>query len=256
MQGLDVIDFLLLLVAGFLGGMLNAVAGGGTFIVFPALVFTGVPIVAANATSTVAALPGYLAATLGFRHEVGLIPRDTMLRLTLWTLLGGAFGSALLLVSSNEAFSAIVPFLLLAATLAFLAGPQLRAFASRYRGGVTAFGAGTLLPVAIYGGYFNGGLGIVLLALFSLWGMTDIHTMNGLKTWLSFALSTISFGIFAVGGQVAWLPCLILAIGTIAGGFGGAPVARRIPVPILRGLIAVVGFGMTALFFWRLISGA
>lgn len=249
-------DYLLLLVAGFLGGMLNAVAGGGTFIVFPALVFTGVPVVMANATSTVAALPGYLAATLGFRREVALIPRDIMLRLTIWTLVGGAAGSALLLVSSNETFAAIVPFLLLAATLIFLAGPRLHAFTSRFRGGVTAFGAGTLLPVAIYGGYFNGGLGIVLLALFSLWGMTDIHTMNGLKTWLSFALSTISLVIFAVGGQIAWLPCLILAIGAIAGGLGGAPVARRIPVPVLRGLIAVVGFGMTALFFWRLINGA
>ena len=190
-------DYLLLLVSGFLGGMLNAVAGGGTFITFPALVFTGVPVVAANATTTVAALPGYLAAALGFRDEITRIPRDIILRLTLWTFAGGAVGSALLLVSSNETFAAIVPFLLLAATLIFLAGPRLRAWASRFRGGVTAFGAASLLPVAIYGGYFNGGLGIVLLALFSLWGMTDIHTMNGLKTWLSFALAVISFAIFA-----------------------------------------------------------
>ncbi|PAU98997.1 sulfite exporter TauE/SafE family protein [Paracoccus salipaludis] len=249
-------DYLLLLVSGFLGGMLNAVAGGGTFITFPALVFTGVPVVAANATTTVAALPGYLAAALGFRDEITRIPRDIILRLTLWTFAGGAVGSALLLVSSNETFAAIVPFLLLAATLIFLAGPRLRAWASRFRGGVTAFGAASLLPVAIYGGYFNGGLGIVLLALFSLWGMTDIHTMNGLKTWLSFALAVISFAIFAAGGQVAWWPCLVMSLGTVAGGLGGAPVARRIPVPVLRGLIAVVGFGMTALFFWRLINGA
>ena len=249
-------DYLLLLVSGFLGGMLNAVAGGGTFITFPALVFTSVPVVAANATTTVAALPGYLAAALGFRDEITRIPRDIILRLTLWTFAGGAVGSALLLVSSNETFAAIVPFLLLAATLIFLAGPRLRAWASRFRGGVTAFGAASLLPVAIYGGYFNGGLGIVLLALFSLWGMTDIHTMNGLKTWLSFALAVISFAIFAAGGQVAWWPCLVMSLGTVAGGLGGAPVARRIPVPVLRGLIAVVGFGMTALFFWRLINGA
>ena len=249
-------DYLLLLVSGFLGGMLNAVAGGGTFITFPALVFTGVPVVAANATTTVAALPGYLAAALGFRDEITRIPRDIILRLTLWTFAGGAVGSALLLVSSNETFAAIVPFLLLAATLIFLAGPRLRAWASRFRGGVTAFGAASLLPVAIYVGYFNGGLGIILLALFSLWGMTDIHTMNGLKTWLSFALAVISFAIFAAGGQVAWWPCLVMSLGTVAGGLGGAPIARRIPVPVLRGLIAVVGFGMTALFFWRLINGA
>lgn len=249
-------DHLLLLVAGFLGGMLNAVAGGGTFITFPALVFTGVPVIMANATSTVAALPGYLSATLGFRDEIARIPRPTLIRVTLWTLAGGAAGSGLLLVSSNEAFAAVVPFLLLAATLIFLAGPQLRAMASRYRGGVAAFGAGTLVPVAIYGGYFNGGLGIVLLALLAMWGMTDLVAMNGLKNWLSFALSCISFAIFAAGGQVAWWSCLILSVGTVLGGFGGAPVARSIPAPMLRGLIAVVGFGMTALFFWRLIDGA
>lgn len=249
-------DYLLLLVSGFLGGMLNAVAGGGTFITFPALVFTGVPVVAANATTTVAALPGYLAAALGFRDEITRIPRDIILRLTLWTFAGGAVGSALLLVSSNETFAAIVPFLLLAATLIFLAGPRLRAWASRFRGGVTAFGAASLLPVAIYGGYFNGGLGIVLLALFSLWGMTDLHMMNGLKSWLSFALAVISTLIFAAGGQIAWRECAIMAAGTVLGGLLGAPVARRIAPPVLRGLIAVVGFGMTAIFFWRLMNGA
>ena len=236
--------------------MLNAVAGGGTFITFPALVFTGVPVVAANATTTVAALPGYLAAAVGFRRDIARIDRALVVRLTALTMLGGAIGSGLLLVSSNKAFAAIVPFLLLAATLVFMAGGRLRAWAARYRGGVTAFGAGTMIPVAIYGGYFNGGLGIVLLALFSLWGMTDLHAMNGLKSWLSFALAIISTVIFAAGGQIVWWECLAMSIGTILGGFLGAPVARRIPVQVLRGLIAVVGFGMTAIFFWRLINGA
>jgi len=251
-----VTEILLLLIAGFLGGMLNAVAGGGTFITFPALVFVGVPVVSANATSTVAALPGYLSAALGFRREIARLPRRLFLRLTVLTMAGGAAGSALLLVSSNEAFAVLVPFLLLGATLVFMAGGRLRDFASRYRGGVAAFGAGTMIPVAIYGGYFNGGLGIVLLALFALWGMTDLVQMNGLKNWLSFALSMISFAIFAAGGQVAWWPALWVAGGTIIGGYMGAPVARSIPVPVLRGLIAVVGFGMTALFFWRLANGA
>ncbi len=249
-------EFLLLLAAGVLGGMLNAVAGGGTFITFPALVFVGVPVVSANATSTVAALPGYLSATLGFRREIARLPRGIFRRLTLLTMAGGAAGSALLLLSSNDAFSVLVPFLLLAATLVFMAGGRLRRLASGYRGGVTAFGAGTMVPVAIYGGYFNGGLGIVLLALFALWGMTDLMAMNGLKSWLSFALSVISFAIFAAGGQIAWWPALSVATGTVLGGYLGAPAARAIPVPVLRGLIAVVGFGMTAIFFWRLASGA
>ncbi|MDO5704820.1 MAG: sulfite exporter TauE/SafE family protein [Paracoccus sp. (in: a-proteobacteria)] len=250
------VDILLLLVAGIIGGMLNAVAGGGTFITFPALVFTGVPPIAANATTTVAALPGYLAAAIGFRRDIRAMDQAPLLRVTIWTMIGGAVGSGLLLISSNKAFSVLVPFLLLAATLIFMNGPRLRQAAAGWRHAVAPFGLGTLLPVAIYGGYFNGGLGIILLAMFSMWGMTDLHQMNGLKSWLSFALSVIAFAIFAIGGQVVWGPAAIMSLGTIIGGAFGAPVARRIPMPMLRLLIAAVGFGMTAVFFWRLWSGA
>ncbi|MDO5620410.1 MAG: sulfite exporter TauE/SafE family protein [Paracoccus sp. (in: a-proteobacteria)] len=249
-------EWLLLLIAGFFGGMLNAVAGGGTFITFPALVAAGVPVVAANATSTVAALPGYLASAIGFRRDIAALERRLIGRLTIWTVLGGMIGSGLLLVSSNKAFALLVPFLLLAATVVFLWGPRIREWAAQSRAGVTAFGAGTMLPVAIYGGYFNGGLGIILLALFALWGMSDLHQMNGLKCWLSFALSLVSCAIFAAGGKVIWLAALWMGIGTVLGGYLGAPVARKIPVPALRGLIAAVGFGMTVVFFYRLFAGA
>ncbi len=245
-------DLILILVAGFLGGLLNAIAGGGTFITFPALVFIGIPEIAANATSTVAAMPGYLSAAIGFRKDIAELDRKLLLRLTLWSMLGGAIGSGLLLISSNEAFAILIPFLLLGATLVFLRGAQIREWAARQRGAVTAFGAGTMIPVAIYGGFFNGGLGIVLLALFSMWGMTNLHAMNGLKCWLSFALSVVSFVIFAIGGKVVWIPALVMGLGTILGGLAGAPVARRIPMPVLRKLIAAVGFGMTAVFLYRL----
>lgn len=252
----DWVALLTMVGAGFVGGMLNAVAGGGTFITFPALVFVGLPPVTANASTTVAALPGYLASAIGFRRDLARVDRRQVVRLTVLTALGGALGSVLLLVSSNDAFSAVVPFLLLAATLVFVFSAQVRRFASRFRGGVTAFGAGSMIPVAIYGGYFNGGLGIILLALFSLWGMTDLHAMNGLKTWLSFALATISALIFAAGGEVAWPEALLMSVGTVTGGYLGAPIARLIPMPALRALIAVVGFGMTAVFFWRFVNGA
>lgn len=245
-------DLILILVAGFLGGLLNAIAGGGTFITFPALVFIGIPEIAANATSTVAAMPGYLSAAIGFRKDIAELDRKLLLRLTLWSVLGGGIGSGLLLISSNEAFAILIPFLLLGATLVFLRGAQIREWAARQRGAVTAFGAGTMIPVAIYGGFFNGGLGIVLLALFSMWGMTNLHAMNGLKCWLSFALSVVSFVIFAIGGKVVWIPALVMGLGTILGGLAGAPVARRIPMPVLRKLIAAVGFGMTAVFLYRL----
>ena len=250
------LEALLLFAAGFFGGMLNAVAGGGTFITFPALVFTGIPPVVANATTTVAALPGYLSSAIAFRNDIRRIHDAPFARLTAWTMIGGAIGSGLLLVSSNKAFSVLVPFLLLAATLVFYRADDVRRMASRWRSVVKPFGLGILMPVAIYGGYFNGGLGIILLAVFAMWGMSDLHAMNGLKCWLSFALSLVAFAVFAAGGAVAWGPAAIMAAGTIAGGYAGAPVARRIPRYTLRLLIAVVGFGMTAIFFWRLIQGA
>lgn len=247
-------DLIVLFLAGLVAGILNAVAGGGTFVTFPALVATGVPIVMANATATVAALPGYLSGTIGFRRDIAQTDRRLMLRLTWLTLIGGVIGSLLLLVSSNKVFALLVPFLLLAATLIFVFSAPIRGWAARNRNLVVPFGAATMIPVAIYGGYFNGGLGIVLLALFSLWGMTDLHEMNGLKCWLSFALAVIATAIFAIGGQIAWFPCLIMSVGSIVGGLVGPPIARKIPIPVLRALIAAIGFGMTALFFWRIIN--
>lgn len=249
-------DIALLFFAGLIGGVLNAVAGGGTFITFPALVLTGIPPIIANATSTVAAMPGYLAASYGFRRDIAAMQDVRLLRLTLWTMAGGTIGAGLLLISTNEAFSFLVPFLLLIATVIFIWAEQMRQLASRYARVVTPFGLGTLLPVTIYGGYFNGGLGIILLALFAMWGMRDLHQMNGLKSWLSVALSVIACAVFAIGGSVAWGPAAIMATGTALGGLIGPLLARRISRSTLRGLIICIGFGTTAIFFWRLIQGA
>ena len=248
-------DIAILLIAAFGAGVLNTIAGGGTFLTFPALVFTGMPPVAANATSAVAVFPGYLAGALGFRNELGRFDRRALLRLSLITLAGGVVGSGLLLVSSNAAFSIVVPFLLLAATLAFLLGDRIRAFAASHARAVTPQGALGLFAVSVYGGYFNGGLGIVLLALFALWGMTDLHGMNGLKTGLSFVLSSISVAVFALAGLVAWPQALLMMLAATAGGYAGAPLARALPKETVRWLIAAIGFGMSAVFFWRLVAG-
>ena len=243
----------ILLAAAFGAGILNTIAGGGTFLTFPALVFAGIPPVAANATSAVAVFPGYLAGALAYRRELaGFAPRE-IARLLVITLAGGLAGSLLLLVSSNEAFAAIVPFLLLAATLAFLFGDRIRAWAARHRGGVTPQGALGLFLVSGYGGYFNGGLGIVLLALFALWGMTDIHRMNGLKTAASFALSAISVATFALAGLVHWPEAVAMMLANTVGGYAGAPLARALPKAAVRAIVAVVGFGMSAVFFARLL---
>lgn len=247
-------DILLITVAAFCAGVLNTIAGGGTFLTFPALVFIGVPPVLANATSAVAVLPGYLGGAVGFRKELMGFDKKQLGKLLVVTFAGGLIGSLLLLVSSNKAFSIVVPFLLLAATLAFLFGERIRTWAAGKSRAVTPFGAGGLFLVSLYGGYFNGGLGIVLLALFALWGMVDLHAMNGLKSGLSFALSAVSVAVFAAGGLVAWHYALVMMAASTLGGYAGAPIARRLPKSVVRGVIAVVGFSMSAVFFGRLLG--
>jgi uncharacterized membrane protein YfcA len=167
-----------------------------------------------------------------------------------FTASGGLVGSLLLLVSSNEAFSKVVPFLLAVATVAFAFGPAIQALARRHSFGTAEGPLGTLL-VSIYGGYFNGGLGIVLLALFSFWGMRDLNTMNGLKNALSFVLSAISVVTFALAGLVVWQEAILMMVMATIGGYLGAPVARALPAAVVKAIVIVVGATMSAVFFWR-----
>lgn len=245
-------DYLLIIVAAFGAGVLNTIAGGGTFLTFPALVFIGVPPVIANATSAVAVFPGYLGGAFGFREEIGAFDRPMLVKLIAVSLMGGLSGSLLLLVSSNKAFSFIVPFLLLSATLVFLFGDQIRSWAKNRQRSISLHSTVGLFCVSVYGGYFNGGLGIVLIALFSLWGMTNIHQMNGLKNGLSFTLSAISVAVFSAGGLVEWNSAIVMMLAAIVGGYCGAPIARALPAAVVRWVIAAVGFSMSAIFFLRL----
>ncbi len=219
---------------------------------FPALVFIGIPPVIANATSAVAVFPGYLSAALGFRAEIAAIPMAKLLRACLWSLIGGLAGGLLLLVSSDDVFSAIVPFLLLAATLAFAFQSQLQRWMRSSAFRISPYGIFGLLGVSIYGGYFNGGLGIVLLALFALWSMDDLNQMNGLKNALSFVISAISVATFAVAGLVVWDQALIMGAAAIFGGFAGARLAKRLPKAVIRSIIIAIGASMSVVFFARL----
>ena len=243
-------DTALLLIAAFLAGALNAVAGGGSFLTLPALVFTGVPPVVANATGTVALLPGYMAGAWGFREDTQPPPGLSMARLVVLSLLGGAAGAGLLLVTSNDMFSLIVPWLLLAATVLFALGPKLREWTAGGKPSTAKATAG-VLAVAAYGGYFNGGLGILLLALFGLLGQTNLNAMNGLKNWVSALLTAIAVAIYAAGGVVLWTQALLMMVAATAGGYGGARVARRIPATWLRWGIVATGLVMAGLFFWK-----
>ncbi len=247
-------DYFVLALAAFAAGVLNTIAGGGTFLTFPALVYAGLPPVPANATSAVAVFPGYLAGALGFRRELRSLDRGLLRRAAGATLLGGLMGSLLLLLSTDAAFAAVVPFLLGFATLAFAFGDRLQAWARRQATLSARNPLGAVL-VGIYGGYFNGGLGIVLLALLSLQGMRDLDQMNGLKNGLSFLLSAISVAIFALAGLVSWPEAAVMMLASTTGGYLGAPLARALPRRAVRGLVILVGAGMSALFLLRLLGG-
>ena len=243
-------EIALLLSAAFVAGALNAVAGGGSFLTLPALVFVGVPPVVANATGTVALLPGYAAGAWGFREDTAPPPGLSMRLLVALSLIGGAAGAALLLVTSNEMFAIIVPWLLLVATILFAFGPQLRELLAGGKPSTTKATIG-VLAVAVYGGYLNGGLGILLLALFGLLGQTQLNAMNGLKNLVSTLLTAIAVAVYAYGGVVNWRYALLMMLAATAGGYIGARVARRIPAQWLRWGIVATGLVMTGIFFAR-----
>ncbi|RYE46758.1 MAG: sulfite exporter TauE/SafE family protein [Hyphomicrobiales bacterium] len=248
-------DYAIVSIAAFVAGMLNTVAGGGTFLTFPALVYTGMPIVAANATSAVAVSPGYLGGALGFREEIAAFERRRLIKIALVTVVGGLIGSTLLIVSSEKAFSFVVPFLLAGATAVFAFGDRIRKWANAKSETDPNWSLGTFL-VSVYGGYFNGGLGIVLLALFSFWGMRDLNQMNGLKNGLSFILSAISVAVFSAAGMVAWKEAILMMVMATAGGYAGAPVARALPANVMRFVVIVIGSAMSIIFLVRLFGQA
>jgi uncharacterized protein len=240
---------LLLLTAAFLAGAMNAVAGGGSFLTLPALIYAGVPPVAANATGTVALLPGYASGLYGYRQDVAPVGEVGLPLLALVSLAGGLAGAGLLLVTPDAVFRGIVPWLLLAATGLFAFGgalaTRLRAVGLHGRGALL----GTLFVVSVYGGYFNGGLGILLLAQLSLFGMTNLNAMNGLKNLFSTVLTAIAVVAYALGGAVDWPKAALMVLAAVAGGYVGARLGRRIPQRVLRGGIIAVGLTMSALFF-------
>ncbi|RJF77616.1 sulfite exporter TauE/SafE family protein [Azospirillum cavernae] len=240
---------LLLLTAAFLAGAMNAVAGGGSFLTLPALIYAGVPPVAANATGTVALLPGYASGLYGYRQDLTPVGEVGLPLLALVSLAGGLAGAGLLLVTPDAVFRGIVPWLLLAATGLFAFGgalaARLRAVGLHGRGALL----GTLLVVSVYGGYFNGGLGILLLAQLSLFGMTNLNAMNGLKNLFSTVLTAIAVVAYALGGAVDWPKAALMVLAAVAGGYVGARLGRRIPQRVLRGGIIAVGLTMSALFF-------
>ena len=245
---MTIFELSLLASASFIAGIINSIAGGGSFLTFPALVFTGVPTIAANATSAVAVFPGYLSGALGFAKELKEYPKSKFLLLITLSIMGGIGGSLLLLITPASVFSYIIPWLLGFATLLFAFGDFVAKWAKKNSNSNGFLGNLTTLIVCIYGGYFNGGLGIILLALFSTLGMRDIHLMNGLKNIMSFALSAASVVTFAIAGIVFWQQAIIMMIAATIGGYFGVVVARKLSKNTIRTIIVIIGLVMTVIF--------
>jgi len=243
------LTFVVISLAAFAGGVLNAAAGGGTFFTLPALLFIGVSPVSANTTGTVALLPGYIASTLGFREDFKEHQDTNLVRILLISVLGGATGASLLLVTSDDGFRQLIPWLMLLSTLWFALWPFVQ---SRMRregmAGPMATTIGLFL-VTVYGGYFNGGLGIILLALFNALGYSSLNFMNGLKNAVSAVLTVIAVIVYTMGGTVEWGYALSMMAAAIIGGYVGARWSRLIPDRILRFGIVLVGAIMTTVFF-------
>ena len=244
---------LLLLCAGLVAGTINTLAGGGSFVLFPALLAAGIPPVIANASNTYASLPGYMSGAFGFWSDIKR-HRDKLVPYTVVGLIFGYLGAELLLHVSNAQFSGVVPWLMLFAVLLFAFGGRINALVQRHAGGHGVVFAALLwvllAAVSLYGGFFNAGLGVLLLAFLALAGMTDIHAMNGLKLWVSSVISVISVARFALSGAIDWYHGSIALVGVVIGGYTAARLAHLVPQKLMRALILVYSGALTAWFFW------
>ncbi len=248
---------LLLLLAGLLGGALNTLAGGGSFVVFPALLAVGVPPVLANASNTFAALPGYISGAIGLWKQM-VAQKHLFLPYGIVSVVFGYVGAELLLRVSDAQFSLVVPWLMLFAVVLFAFGGQINALVAARAG--TSRGAkalGTVLlyvllaGVSVYGGFFNAGLGVLLLAFLTLAGIANIHAANGLKLYMSSLIALVAVIRFAFAGSIDWYHGTIALLGVTTGAYVAARLSTRIPTGIIRTLVIVYGVGLTVYFFWQ-----
>lgn len=244
-----------LFFAGALGGALNAVAGGGSFVAFPALLFTGVSPIAANATNTLALWLGVTASGGAYRKHFK-ISRRVMIPLILTSVVGGLMGAVLLIKTPPQTFLRVLPWLLLGATLLFAFGKHLTGriaagISHESSNGAVAGAAVFELLVAVYGGYFGGGMGIMNLAMLAALGMTDIHAMNALKVVLGGVINGVATATFIATGAIVWRPGIVMTIGAMLGGYSSAHFAQKLPQSWIRSFVIFIGLAMTIYFFFR-----
>jgi uncharacterized membrane protein YfcA len=242
--------------AAFLAGVINSVAAGGTLITFPTLIWLGLNPVTANATSTVAIWPGTLGSSWVYRRELSAT-QPRLFWLLIPSLMGGLAGASLLRFTPPGVFDRMVPFLILVATVLFMAQEAVQrrlkvANPQSHRSAKWLAGALLFqLVVGIYGGYFGAGIGILMLAALGILGLTEIHQMNALKVLLGSTINGVAVFYFVVHKMVYWPDVLIMVVGAIAGGYGGAGFARRLGATTVRRIVVAVGFALALSFFIR-----
>ena len=249
-------ELLLLFIAGVGGGVLNSIAGGGSFITFPALLLAGVAPISANASNTFASCAGYLSGSYALRKDLYAY-RAELPRIVLISLMGGMAGAWLLLQTPEARFRQAIPWLLLFATLLFVFGGKLnqalKKLATRHRH-ASSLGVLSLmlllLGVSIYGGFFNAGLGIITLSYLALAGHTNINTMNGLKLLVSAVVSLIAIVLFIYHGVIAWYEGSVVLTGTLLGGYVAAHLSRHLPQHYVRNFVVIASTGITLYFFY------
>ena len=248
----DVATFALLSAAAFLAGALNSIAGGGTLLTFPALTMF-VPAAVANATSTIALMPGSIAGSVGYRAE--LAPsRRFLVRMFVPSLVGGAIGAWLVMLN-EKAFETLVPWLILTAALLFVVQAPVARWLKLHQTdaepGPVRLGVlvGCQFLIAVYGGYFGAGIGILMLTTLGFMGVGDIHRMNAVKTFLAAVINGATVVVFVGAGLVNWRLAAPMVLSAVLGGYAGARVARRLPAAYVRYAVIVIGFGLSAFYF-------
>jgi uncharacterized membrane protein YfcA len=247
----------LLFAAAMAAGMINSVAGGGTLLTFPALLWAGHAPIIANATNTVALVPGAMSSAFGYRREMFSAPRRFLVLLAP-SVIGGLIGAFLLRRTPPATFAALVPFLILFATILFMVQEPIQRWMKTADASehpiTTAWLAGAScyqFLAAIYGGYFGAGLGILMLAVLGVMGLKDIHQMNGLKNVFGSTVNGLAAMYFILAGLIDWPVALLMAAGAIIGGYGAAGLARRMDRQTVRRIVIAVGLAMAVSLFFK-----
>lgn len=247
---MSLVNALILFLAGYLSGIVNAMAGGGTFITFGAMSLLGTPPILANATSSVTQFPGYITSTLAYWSDIRKFWRGALL-LCVISAAGAFAGSLILLALDNVSFNALVPWLLLAATALFAAGPWLKPRPREGARDQVGSLAGSIAQffTAIYGGFFGAGMGVMMLATLGLTESGGYHRINALKNMLAMVIASLAIVVFIAGGVVAWPEALVMIPGGALGGYSGVWIAKRVPQGLVRAFVIAVGLFLAIYYF-------